>query len=162
MSVEYLGEVTIGAMLPGVVAPLAAAMADLQGRINALLGFQTTVSLDLRALIALSASVTASLTAAVTAAPTIGLQIKVVADALLVLQLQLQIILALYGLLATSGLHAYVYDGTVADFGPEMTAALSAGLPGGSGGAQHCNALVLAATSAATWAAMGQVFKVTP
>jgi len=164
-TLTYLGEDTIAVWLPGVIGPLIAAQADLQARITALLGFSATVGLDLSHLITLSANILANLQAGLALglqAPSLTVQINLVASLTLALQLQLQLILDLFGLLANAGVHAYAYDGTAAGFGPEATAAMAAGLPGGGGPTQHINALVLATSIGATWTAMSAVFRVTP
>ena len=160
MSLVYLGELTIGAAVPGVMAPLLAAMGDLQGRIDAMLGFSATIGLPIEGLLALSATVTASLSQPGLAAPSVALQMQIMASAIAVLKAQLTIIADLVSLLATAGVHAYAYDGSVGGLGAEVTSALSGGLPGGGGGGAHCNGLVAATTAGATWAAMGAVFKV--
>jgi hypothetical protein len=161
----YIGEETIEALIPGVVGPLLAAEADLQAKITALLSFSATVSLDISAQIELAGQILASLQLALSLgiqAPSLDVQINIMAALLVAIRLQLQLILDLFALLANAGVHAYAYDGTAAGFGPTVTTALTAGLPGGGGPGEHINALILATSVGLTWSAMAQIFRTTP
>lgn len=160
MTLTYLGSVGIGAVIPGVEAALSVSLTDLQARIDALLAF-TPVEIDFSVQLDLAQQIVLSIQAAITAGlvpPSISAQVALVANLLLGLEAQLQIILQLQNLLLTAGVDAYSYDGTVGGLGGELTAALTGGLPSGGTGATHCNALVLITSIGATWAAMGEVF----
>lgn len=166
MSLTYVGELTIGGLLIGVEPPFLLAVGDLQARVDALIAAQAQISIAMPTLsvqIDLAASIIASLEAAIAVGitpPSISLQLSIMAALLLALEAQLALMLGIpFG---TAGVHVYAYDGTAAAMGGEVTTALIAGVPGGTGGAQHCNALVLATTIGATWTDMSAVFKVAP
>jgi hypothetical protein len=159
-TLTYVGEVTIGAAIPGVNGALLAAMADLNARLAALIAFQATVSLDLTAQINLAATISAALSAALQP-PSLSVQINLVTALIAQLQLQLQVIVDLFSLFANGGLHVYAYTGRADGLGPKVTTALTAGLPGGAAG-DFTTALVLATTVGATAGAMPLVFKMSP
>lgn len=161
----YVGEASLTVLLPGIGGALFAAKASLEAQIAALVNFQATVSLSFAAQLAVLAQAQASLEAAIALGlqpPSLDVQIQITAAVALALQLQLQVILDLFNLLANAGVHAYAYDGRADGLGPQLTTALTTGLPGGAGAAEHTNALVLATTVGATWTAMQAIFKTTP
>lgn len=158
-----IGELTLTELMPGVVAPLIAAQADLQARITALLGFSATVGLDMSGLITLSAGILANLEAGLALglqAPSLSVQINAVAALTLAIQAQLQLILDLLNLLGAS-VSAWAYDGTAGGFGAALDGAFAGGISGG-GAAQHVNALILATQYPAVWAVIAQIFRTTP
>jgi hypothetical protein len=155
-----LGELSLLDLMPGVVAPLIAAQADLQARITALLGFSATVGLDMSQLVTLSANILANLQAGLALglqAPSLTVQINLVVALTATLQAQLQLILNLMNLLAAS-VSAWVYDGNANGFGSLIDAAFTTGF----GPTQHVNALVFATQYPEVWAAVAQVFRTTP
>jgi hypothetical protein len=159
-----LGDATLTVMLPGVVAPIAAAEADLDAKIAAYADFRPVVALPMLAQLEIAESIVVGFQSCIALGiepPSLSVQIDLVASALLAVRAELLLIQNLLALLS-AGVHAYAYDGTAAGFGPEVTAALTAGLPGGAGPTEHVNALVLATNLAASWSAMSAVFKVTP
>lgn len=160
MSLTYLGDLSVGAAIPGVEAALSVALTDLQARIDALLAF-TPAEVDFGVQLALAQSLVASIQANSTAGitpPSISVQIELIANLLGALEVQLRVILALQNLMLTGGIDAYAYSGTAAAMGGEITTALAAGLPSGGTGATSINALILATRLTATWTAMGGVF----
>lgn len=159
-TLTYVGELTIGAAIPGVADALIAAEADLNARLSALIAFQATVSLDLSAQIGLAASISAALHAALEP-PSLSLQIDLVTALIAQLEIQLAVIAHLFDLFANAGLHVYAYTGRADGIGPLLTTALTAGLPGGAAG-DFTTALVLATTVGVTASAMGEVFKMSP
>lgn len=163
MSLTHVGEMTIGATLPGVVAALAAAQADLDARVAALASFEPSITPpSIEGDLAVAAAIIANLEASVgITPPSVELQVQIIADVLAVLRIQLEIIVALGELFAVAGVHVYRYSGTAAGMGAELTAELAGGLPGGAG-IDHVDALVLATQVSATWTAMSSVFKVAP
>ena len=158
-----LGELALLDVMPGVVAPLLAAEADLQERITALLGFSATVGLDMSGLITLSAGILSSLETALALgleAPSLTAQINIVVALTATLQAQLALINNLMSLLAAS-VSAYAYDGTAGGFGAAIDGEFAGGISGG-GAAQHVNALIIATQYPAVWAVIAQIFRTTP
>lgn len=160
----YVGELTIAAALPAVVTALGIALADVSERYAALqLAIPLPVPPDFN--LGLATSILAGIQANISIGivpPSIDLQISLFIALIAELAATLGIVVNLQNLLASAGVHVYVYDGRADTLGGDLTTALSAGFPGGSGGAQHTNAIVLATTVGATWSAMSAVFKVTP
>jgi len=178
MTLAYVGELTIGQELPGAASGLEAganginaALPDIQSRLDALAAF-APAPIDFAQQLILAQSIVTSIESGIALglpAPDISAQIAAVTAlindllaAVTAINANLDIIVALQGLFAAAGVHVYAYDGNVNGLGAALTTALSAGVPGGSGGTQHCNALALITTIGATWTAMSQVFKVTP
>jgi len=163
-TLTYIGEASLLDLMPGFIGPLMAAQADLQSRINALLGFSATVGLDMSQLITLSAGILDNLQTGLALglqAPPLTAQINLVVSLTETLRLQLLQIFNLLSLLAAS-VHAYAYDGTAGGFGGTVTSAFTAGLPGGLGPTQHINALIFATNIPASWLAIAEVFRTTP
>lgn len=161
MTLVYGGELSIGGVLPGVSAALSVSLADIQARVDALLAWHPGV-IDFGVSLSIAAQMVVDLKAAIALGitpPSIDAQIAIIAALLATLEAQLQILLNIEGLLLTAGVHLYIYDGTAGALGGEVTTALSAGVPGGGGSGEHCNALVLVTTLGVAWTAMGEVFK---
>lgn len=165
MTVTYIGSETIGDSIPGVNAALVVANADLEAKIAALAAF--SVSLEppsIAAQLSLVADIQADLQAMLTlgiSPPSLSVQFSAVLALLAQLNIQLGILLSLMNLLQTAGVHAYAYSGAANALGGEFSATLAGGFPGGAP-TDATNALLLATTIPATWAALAQVFKVTP
>lgn len=177
MTVTCLGSLSIGDALPGGVAVGAAgfdginaALPDIQARLDALLAF-APLPVDFTAQLALAQSMVASVQASITLglpAPSMAAQIAIVA-ALIVditasivsINAQLGIVADFQTTLGTTGIHGYHYSGQTDDLGSEMATELASGVPGGAP-TDAANALILVTTIPATWAAMRNVFKVTP
>jgi hypothetical protein len=165
MSLTFVGQLSVGDTLPGVLIALQIATADAQARLDALLSFKASVSLDLTAQIELAEKILASLQAALVLglkAPSIGVQIQAVADLTIALQLQLRLILDLLKLFGAQGVWVWHYNGRADQLGAAMTTALATGLPAGGGPAEVIDALVLATNVITTWDAMSAIFKVNP
>jgi hypothetical protein len=177
MTIQYVGGLDLATAVPGASAAIDAGIAgingalpDMQARIDALLAFNPQ-PVDFAAQLLLAQQTVASIQLGISLgipAPSIASQIAqiaaLIADLLATataVQAQLQIITDLQTLFATGGVHAYAYAGDANDLGPEFTAELAGGLPGG-GPTDDISALVLATGDSATWDAMGVVFKVTP
>lgn len=175
--ITYLGELSIGDALPGALAANVAGMAginaalpDILARLEALASFAPQ-PIVFGAQLALAQQMVASVTAAISLglpAPSIAAQVAIVAalvsDLLAAVEsvnAQLSILVAFEALLGAAGIHAYAFAGQTGDLGAELAAELSSGTPGGAA-SDAANALVLITTIPATWAAMGDVFKVTP
>lgn len=177
MSLVYVGSLSIGGTVPGAAAVavagaagINAALPDLQARLDALLAF-APVDVNFAAQLALAQQMVVSIQASIAVslpAPSIAAQIAIVsaliadlAAAALSINAQLTIVADFQALLSAAGIHVYAFDGDTDQLGPEVTAELVGGVPGG-GPTDHANALVLVTTVGATWAAMGNVFQVTP
>jgi len=163
-TLTFVGEETIEGVLPGVVAPLVAAEADLDAKIAAYASFQPVAVLPMTAQLEIAQNIVVGFQECISLGiepPSLAVQISLVADALAAARLQLAGIEALFGLLATAGVDLYAYSGTAAGAGAQITTAWASGLPGGIG-SEPINALILATRLSATWAAIGEVFKVSP
>lgn len=161
MTTTLVGELTLQAALP--FPGIAIALADLQLKLAAMLDFSVKIglpALSITAQLQLAAQITASLQAALSIGitpPSISAQLTLVLDVIALLKLQL----AFFDVLLATGVFVYVYEGPTNAFGGELGTALAAGFPG-HGATDHANILVLGTVSAATWAAMSIVFKVSP
>lgn len=166
MSLVYVGELTIGDLLPGIAIPFIQAVGDLQARLDACIAAMAQITVGMPSLslqIQLALDIIANLQAAIAVGitpPTVSVQISVMVALIAQLEAELAIMLGIP--FSTAGVHVYAYDGTVGAFGGEVTTALSAGVPGGAGPGQHCDAIVLATVIPTTWAALSLVFKVSP
>lgn len=154
---------SISTLLPAPVGVLLTAMADVQVKLSAMIAFSLQLglpALSISAQLALAATITASLEASIgITPPSISAQLEITLAVIAQLRLLLQIYIDLFALL-TASVRVYAYDGTVAGMGATLTTALAAGFPGGTGSAQHCNALIIATELDASWAAMSAVFRV--
>lgn len=164
MTVTYLGELQIQATIPGVMAPLFAAYADAQAKVAAMVTFVAQLGLPpipIVAQLTIAEGIVASLNAALTlgiSPPDLSAQLSIGLAALAQVEAYLAVFTTLFGLIAAGGVFAYAYDGATNAFGAGMTTALATGFPG-HGATDHANVLVLGTVDAATWAAMGGVFK---
>lgn len=164
MTVQYVGGMTIGDALPGVQAPLIAAIGDIQARLTALLEFKPnlvppSLTADIQANAEILANLKLSLALGVTP-PSLDVQASIMLDAVALLKAQLAIILALFDLFR-AGIHVYNYTGQANALGADFTAALASGVPGGAG-TDAVDGLLLIAAVPAAWAAIAQLFKTTP
>ena len=167
MSTAYVGELSIEACLPLPVGLLLTAMADLQAKLTAMLAFSVKLglpALSISAQLELAAQITASLNAALQIGltpPSISAQLDIVLAVIVQLQVELDLYLNIFSLLANAGVFVYAIDAATNAVGGELSTALASGFPGHAAG-DHANVLVLGTVSGATWAAMSQIFKVTP
>lgn len=166
MTIDYVGSLTIGGCMPGAVAMSVASQADIEARLAALLSFAPApISFEAQLVVAVQtlAGVQAAMLAALTLGfqpPSIDLQIALILAQIAELTASLSIIATFGGWMATAGVHLYTFDGTAENLGNELAAETEFGLPGG-GPTDHVNALILATSSGAAWAAMSSVFQVT-
>lgn len=167
MTVTFVGSLDIESCVPGMIAPLVAAQADVQAKLSAMIAFSLKLglpALSISAQLELAAQITASLNAALEIGltpPTIQAQLAIVLSVIALLKLELQIFLDLFALLANAGVNVYHYNGQVGSFGAGMTTELAAGFPGGAP-TDLCDILVLGTQLSATWSAMSVIFKVAP
>lgn len=177
MTIVHVGELTIGAAVPGATiacdagkAGINGALPDITARLTALADFNPQ-AFDFVAQLAQAEATVASINLAIlTALPAPSFDAQLATITALVAELsvtvtaingQLSLVLAVQSLLAAAGVSAYAYSGAVNGLGGDVAAELSGGLPGGAP-TDPCNALVLVTASPVTWDAMAQVFKVTP
>ena len=164
MTVTYVGGMTLGDAMPGVVGPLVAALGDVQAKIAACASFAVSITPpSITADIQANAQILANLQLALSVGiepPSIEAQFAIMADAVMLLQAQLQVFQNLFDLLRAE-LHVYAYSGQCDALGGEFTTELAAGVPGGAG-TDLANALLLITTVSGMWAKIAQVFKTTP
>lgn len=163
MTLEYIGELSIGAAIPGALTAALSGQADLQAKVDALASFSPSLG-DFNADLTVALQVVADLQAVIALGltpPSLSAQLTIVADALAAVQAQLQVILDFQTLCAEAGLFVYHYSGQVDGLGTALDSEVSGGFPGGSG-SDDCDALILGTTTGATWDAMSSVFQVTP
>lgn len=156
MALTYGGSLTLGQVVPmaqTAVATLDASLTPIQGdvqaRVTGLLALSVAPPPSLATLIANAQALLDALSSLASAPLP---DVSATADALAELQATLAGISAglafsasLGSLLATAGIHYYVYAGRADEVGGELAAALSAGLPGGGGpGEQIAGAILLA------------------
>lgn len=168
MTITYVGGITLGDALPGVRAPILAAMGDIQGRLVAMASFNAalvppSIASDIetagKILFNLQACA-AAIASGQIAPPSIDLQAQIMLDVVALLKLQLQAFADLKGLFAF-GAHVYAYQDQADALGGAFSTELAAGVPGGAG-ADTAYALLLVATEPAAWGAMAELFKTTP
>lgn len=171
MTVTALGSLSVGDAVTGCTAAvnagvtgIGAALPDLLARIAALQNFSPLpVSLD--AQLVLAQQILAGVQSAIALQlpmPDISAQLAAVAAllaqllaALSLANAQLDICTSLQGFLGAGGVDAYAFDGTVGNFGTELSAEIGVDIA-------HGNALVLLTRLPATWTALSAVVRVTP
>jgi hypothetical protein len=167
MTVTRLGELSLSAAVPLLAAfkasiDLAAGIAtpDLTAKIGGLgnvLGAITVAPPDLAGTIDAALGTVASLQAAV-GGPTVTLEAAAIQAQIDSLSAQLDELTAAADVAIPDGsLSAYVFDGDSGVLGAELQSAINGSLPGAPGRAY---AWIIVTTSAADWAAAGEVFKV--
>jgi len=173
---------TIGVQIDGVLALIAQLQGrlDLSASLSAQLDLVVELLIQAQAALAAGLQLDASLAAEINGylgavaalqaqlalgLPGIDMQVSALLELLAelnvslgLLQLQAAFLVELDALLATAGIYLYRYDGTAAGLGAQMTAALAAGLPGGTGPAQECLAIMLIAATPAAQAALTASF----
>lgn len=160
MALVYLGSLTVGAVCPGLSLALASSITRIQAELTGqekLIAQLNLVPPTIAGSLSSAKSIVASITAAAALGvevPSLTLQVTAAAALIAALNLELAPLLAMQNALGVAGVHAYVYDGTAAGLGPSLPSAF----PGGVAG-DHANALVLATTVPAAWAALGAVLK---
>ena len=178
MSLAFLGSLSLAVAVPGAAAAATAgavgiggALPDILARLASLASF-TPAPMSFAADLVLAQSVVAGVALAIATPgltpPDISAQIAIIAGLIASLEaqigavnVQLGIVTGFLALLETAGVFAYAYAGRADGIGPALSTELAAGFPGGSG-ADAANVLILGTITPATWAAMSQLFKVTP
>jgi hypothetical protein len=136
-------------------------LADLEAQLAAAIALQVrlgitppTIAVQLEIAIALVAALRAAIALGL---PGVDFQIAACATLILRLRAEIAVLAGLNVAFGTAGVQAYVYDGSAASFGPTVASTVGPGLPGGAP-SDHVDALVLATSVPAVWAAMGKVF----
>lgn len=166
MGLTYLGSLTVGACVPAALVMNADLLVRVQAELSAALALSVdlqftppSIALSLEFAIQLVASIQAQIALGIEL-PSISLQLSAAFALVASLQLQLDLLLTFKVALGTAGVHAYAFEGQANQMGGEITAALAGGFPvPGATGTDHTNALVLATTVPAAWAALGQILK---
>jgi hypothetical protein len=167
MTITILGELSLASVVP-LLGTYSAALSVANGfalpELSAkLLGLNNVLVAVTVAPPALGATITAAIATvaqlqAAIGGPTVTLQIGAITAQIALLLGLLGDLTAGAAITIPSGtVSAYVYDGPSGAIGDELQSAIDGTLPGGPG---HCNALILATTSPADWAALAEVFAV--
>lgn len=157
MALGYLGSLTVGAINPGLQTALGSALPRLQAelavantQVAQLNAHPPTIVASLATANALVATIEQAIAVGVQV-PSLSLQLAAATSLIAAVNVEIE---ALGFDLGAAGIHAYTYTGTASGLGP----ALPTSFPGG-GPADPCNALVLATSIPASWAALAQVLK---
>jgi hypothetical protein len=167
--IRHIGTLSVGLLCPALVAAQAAyaslrlqALARLNAQLAAQLKLKAVLTLqvpgaEIAAKIDAAARVAASIAANVQA-PGAQLQLAAVGSAIDSIEAQIAA-LAELTLPDGPGVDVFAYAGPASAFGGELGGVLAGGLPSGGGPTASTNALVLATTIPATWAAMQAVLR---
>ena len=184
-----MGSMTVGALCIGVTASLTggltARVAELQAKLDAQLAIIANLQARLDAMVDLNIPTVLQLTAGLEAALsavaqlvvqlptasinlTASLEADIAAAAALIATLEIEIGIAvalvatLEAATSTAGVYAWSYEGPAGQLGAAVAGETAAGMPGGDGPNQTCNALILAAVQPEAWAALSVVMNVGP
>lgn len=164
MTVAYLGSLTLGAAVPSLPLAIGASLPTVQGQIAGLLAAQLQLNASppslagfIADLNALLANLTNMLALGIPI-PTLSVQLAAVAAALVSLQAQASLLLGYQSALGAAGVFAYAYTGQASALGAGFSTELASGFPGGSS-ADATNALLLATTTPAAWAAIQSIMR---
>lgn len=168
MGVTYLGGLTVGECVPAAVTMQAALLADLQAQLAAqaelvlqlnLNPGSFTIAAALETALGLVASIQAQIALGIEL-PSIQVQLDAAVAFSAALQISIDLLLALQVAFGTAGVHAFSVDGAVNTLGGQLSGAFAGGFPGpGNAPTDYANALVLATSVPAAWAALGQILK---
>jgi len=157
MTLQYLGGLTTGAIVPSLGLALASALP----RIEADIALQQALVAQLNLVpptISGSLTLATEIVTAINASIALGVQVPSLAiqvNAALALIALLNAELGALGFdMSAAGIHAYAFDGRTDELGPALPASLPGGLP-----SDHCTALVLATAIPASWVALGRLLK---
>lgn len=158
-NLTWFGEVTVGGCIPATGALFAAMIAELDTQLAAnvkllarLQATPPTIALQIELVTKLLAKLKVAATLGL---PSVSFQVSMVGA--LIAKLKARIALLTNFPLGTAGVMAYAYDGDAGSFGPTVSGTVGNGLPGGRA-TDHVNAIILATSIPATWAALGEVF----
>ena len=157
MALTYLGSLSLGDVIPGLGVCLASALPRIQAQLAAAIAASAQLTITpptIAANISLCANLLAQLQAQAALGiqvPSATLQLNALATLIAALNIELG---ALAFDLSAPGIHAYAYAGESQGLKNELPASFP-----GSAPISACNALVLATTVGATWAALGLALK---
>jgi hypothetical protein len=175
MGMTYLGSETLSATIPLLASAAASiglavgtSMPQVSASIAGIIAAEAQIALNPPTLAA-NISVANQLVVSIQAAIDLGLELPslsvqlgimaaVVADLTIqlgILQAQVDLAANILSVLATGGVHLYVYDGVVSALGSSCPTSLPGGAP-----TDHVNALILATSSGATWSGISACMKV--
>ena len=159
-TLTYLGGMSVGALVPGIMPSYGLLVAELQTKLAAQIQMVARLRVKpptLVANLAMALQMVAALQAAISLGmPGVDFQIAMCAKAIALIRAKLTILLGLP--FATAGIHAYAYDGDAFSFGAAVAAETSGGLPGGTP-RDHINGVMYLTDVGAAWGAMGLVLK---
>jgi hypothetical protein len=162
----YIGELSLGAIVPGVSAQIGADVGVATGQLaNATAGLTALEALVIAPpTIAASITTVTQILASLQLALSIGVpNIPIPPSAALIASLTASIaalnallagLVAIQAQLSAGGIFAWTYAGTGAAFGGTLTSALATTWPDSSPSSTAGNALVLATKNSATWTSM--------
>lgn len=159
MTTHVIGEISVGAAIPGAVASLNLAAPDLDAQISALGAFspgEINFAAEAQLATAILNGIKTSISMGIKP-PSIQLQLQIVLGIIDGIKSKLNAIAAFKGLLSAS-LFAYGFEGPANQFGTQMGAQLSTGGFSGASPTEQCRALVFGATSNVSYTAMAGVF----
>lgn len=164
MTTTYEGSITLGAAVPGAASAAAglttsanASIGEVQAKVTGLTALSASITLsppDPLALIAQAQALIAALSVPIPALPAppqlvaIASTIAELSITLASLQASLDLAASLTTQLGTPGIHYYLFAGRADAAGGELSAHLSAGLPGGNGPSESIAGAILLASDA--------------
>jgi hypothetical protein len=148
--------------MPGAVLAIETGLPDLQARATAIASAMVTPpTISFAANIQVALDAIASMQEAVAlgiSPPSLSAQVAIMAAALAELQVSLNVLLGLSNALGVAGVHLYQYSGPVNLLGAEVYVALAGGFPDGAP-SDHADALLVATSIPAAWAAIATMMK---
>lgn len=158
----YGGAATLGSLAPFVLRALGGVYADLKGRLAGLISMVAKfTATPPTVLIAISDvhAIAASLAAAISAGlPGAAFIFDAVAKAVTAIGVAAAVIVQLQALFGTAGVFVYKYDGATGQLGQAITSSVAGGWPDGTPASSRANAILLGATTPATWTALQAFF----
>lgn len=158
----YGGAATIGSLAPFVLRALGGVYADLKGRLAGLISmvakFTATPPTALSG-ISVAGDIGASAAAGISAGlPGAAFILDAVGKAVTAIGAAAAVIVQLQALFGTAGVFVYKYDGATGQLGQAITSSLVGGWPDGTPATVRANAVLLGATTPATWTAVSTFF----
>lgn len=162
--IQYLGSATVGDWMPASVWMQVQLLVDLQSRRAAQLALVASLQLvppTIAANLVFAEQLVATITAQIALGiqlPTLQLQLDAAFAVISALDIAIALLVQFQVAFGSAGVHGYTYSGPANQFGGELASTLSGGFPGGQPSDQ-ANALVLATTVPAAWAALGVLLR---
>lgn len=158
----YGGATSIGSLCPVVLRALFGVYSSMKARLSGLIAMVAKYTATIPTPVIAITDVV-SYAAAVTAAiarggPDGAFVIDAVAKTVTLISAAAALIVALRALFAVAGVFVYKYDGLTGQLGASITSSLAGGWPNGAPASAHANAILLGATTPATWTALQAFF----